>query len=124
MILTIKCEHCGKEFESEALEKTEFCPHCGRETTIASGVISEPKTVRSPAQNWPARTLPESKMIKCADCGAPMSRRALWCPTCGSIQRSLFGLLFDIACTLGLIWFLFAVIGWLIVQLMDKLGSG
>jgi hypothetical protein len=61
-------------------------------------------------------------MKPCADCGAAMSQRALWCPACGSIQRSLFGLLWEIATTLGFIWLLFAVIGWLILKLAEAAG--
>lgn len=34
MITNIQCSHCGNTFESELLEKTEFCPHCGKETSI------------------------------------------------------------------------------------------
>jgi hypothetical protein len=80
MILTIKCEHCGKDFDSEGLERTEFCPHCGRETHVASHEHSQ-----SPPAAPAAARLQMSRMMACADCGAAMSRRAGWCPACGSI---------------------------------------
>ncbi len=64
MTLTVKCELCGKDFESEGLERTEFCPHCGRETHVTG-----------PSAPRPAQT---SRMKACADCGAAMSRRAFW----------------------------------------------
>jgi predicted Zn-ribbon and HTH transcriptional regulator len=34
MIATAKCQHCGNEFEFEAGNRTEFCPHCGKETLV------------------------------------------------------------------------------------------
>jgi hypothetical protein len=63
------------------------------------------------------------RMTACADCSAPMSRRALWCPACGSIQRSLFGLLFQIASTLALVWLVFVALGWLILKLIELVSA-
>lgn len=34
MISNLTCQHCGKAFEAEIVDKTEFCPHCGRETAV------------------------------------------------------------------------------------------
>lgn len=34
MTIKSKCEHCQNEFEDEGLEKTIFCPSCGKETHI------------------------------------------------------------------------------------------
>jgi DNA-directed RNA polymerase subunit RPC12/RpoP len=38
MIATSKCQHCGNEFETDGMNRTEFCPHCGKETSIAPQV--------------------------------------------------------------------------------------
>jgi len=38
MIATTKCHHCGNEFEIDGMNHTEFCPHCGKETSIAAHV--------------------------------------------------------------------------------------
>jgi hypothetical protein len=46
------------------------------------------------------------------------------CPACGSIQRSLFGLLWQIAATWALVWLVFAVIGWLILKLVELVAGG
>ena len=34
MLIKAKCEHCQSEFEDEGLERTIFCPSCGKETHI------------------------------------------------------------------------------------------
>jgi hypothetical protein len=34
MIANAKCQHCGNVFETDGMNKTEFCPHCGKETFI------------------------------------------------------------------------------------------
>jgi len=34
MIIKVQCEHCQSEFEDEGMEKTVFCPACGKETFI------------------------------------------------------------------------------------------
>jgi DNA-directed RNA polymerase subunit RPC12/RpoP len=112
VILTIKCEHCGKDFESEGLERTEFCPHCGRETHVAGGGHSSaPRPIPRPVQT--------SRMMACADCGAQMSRRALWCPACGSLQRSLIGLMLQIMCAFWVVFFILSAIGWVILKLIE-----
>jgi len=116
MVTTVKCRHCGKDFEADAEERTVFCPHCEKETPTASFQTSRPFVA---AQLDHAK----SRMTGCADCGAPMSRRALWCPACGSIQRSLFGLLWTIAATWGLVWLVFGVLGWLILKLIEAAGA-
>jgi rRNA maturation protein Nop10 len=38
MIATAKCQHCGNEFETDGMNRTEFCPHCGKETSIVAQV--------------------------------------------------------------------------------------
>ena len=120
MILTIKCEHCGKDFESEGLERTEFCQHCGRETHVAGHENSQSPPAAAPA----AARLQTSRMMACADCGAAMSRRALWCPACGSLQRSLLGLMWQIMCAFWAVGFIIAAIGWLILKLAELAGGG
>jgi DNA-directed RNA polymerase subunit RPC12/RpoP len=34
MIIQAKCQHCQADFEDEGLEKSVFCPSCGKETFI------------------------------------------------------------------------------------------
>jgi hypothetical protein len=34
MFIKAKCEHCQTEFEDEGIEKTVWCPSCGKETHI------------------------------------------------------------------------------------------
>jgi DNA-directed RNA polymerase subunit RPC12/RpoP len=41
MIAKTKCQHCGNEFEIDGTNRTEFCPHCGKETIIV-GQVSAP----------------------------------------------------------------------------------
>lgn len=36
MIIRAQCQHCQSEFEDEGLERTVFCPSCGKETIIRS----------------------------------------------------------------------------------------
>ncbi len=47
MIIQIKCQHCNQEFEDEALERTVFCPHCGKETSVREN--QTPRTFSQPA---------------------------------------------------------------------------
>jgi hypothetical protein len=34
MIAKTKCQHCGNEFEIDGMNRTEFCPTCGKETSV------------------------------------------------------------------------------------------
>ena len=34
MIIKAQCEHCQADFEDEGLEKTVWCPSCGKETHV------------------------------------------------------------------------------------------
>jgi len=38
MIANAKCQHCGNDFETDGMNRTEFCPHCGKETSIVAQV--------------------------------------------------------------------------------------
>jgi hypothetical protein len=38
MLIKAKCEHCGNVFETDGMNRTEFCPHCGKETSILAQV--------------------------------------------------------------------------------------
>jgi DNA-directed RNA polymerase subunit RPC12/RpoP len=38
MLIKPKCEHCGNVFETDGMNRTEFCPHCGKETSILARV--------------------------------------------------------------------------------------
>lgn len=124
MIAKCQCQNCGKsvEFDADQLDRAGStsnrvlgqvieCPHCGKSTQL---YLNLAEFVAPPAPKPPV-----SRMITCADCGAPMSQRALWCPACGSIQRSLFGLLWKISAAWGLVWLLFAALGWFILKLIE-----
>lgn len=34
MIIKVQCQYCHQDFEDEGMERTTFCPHCGKETLI------------------------------------------------------------------------------------------
>jgi hypothetical protein len=128
MISKCKCQHCGGNVEFDAAEfelsgetshrnlgQAIDCPHCRKPTQI---YMNKAEFGTPPTQKPQV-----SQMKACADCASQMSRRALWCPACGSIQRSLFGLLFYIASTLAAVWLVFGILGWLIMKLMETLGA-
>ena len=50
MISNLTCQHCGKTFEAEIVDKTEFCPHCGKETAIQVAPPSLPGYGHSDAE--------------------------------------------------------------------------
>jgi hypothetical protein len=52
-----------------------------------------------------------------------MSRRALWCPACGSLQRSLLGFMWQIMCAFWAVGFIVAAIGWVILKLAELAGG-
>jgi hypothetical protein len=45
MITNIICQHCGQTFEAEIVDKTEFCPHCGKETAVVPAQVDRPVDV-------------------------------------------------------------------------------
>ncbi len=56
MIANTKCQHCGNEFETDGMNRTEFCPHCGKETAIVAQVavpapVVTPETIIQPAKD-------------------------------------------------------------------------
>jgi len=149
MIAKCKCQSCGGEVEFEAAEfefssetshrklgQTINCPHCQKPTQIYMNksefvAPKKPGLVEGLREIWTDPKWLErqdakqrsQRMTACADCGAPMSRRALWCPACGSIQRSLFGLIFQIAGTMALVWLVFVALGWLILKLIESVSG-
>jgi anaerobic ribonucleoside-triphosphate reductase len=38
MLIKAKCEHCRNVFETDGMNHTEFCPHCGKETSVLTRV--------------------------------------------------------------------------------------
>jgi len=50
MLIKAKCEHCGSVFETDGMSRTEFCPHCGKETSVLARVavpeLGNPKSHR------------------------------------------------------------------------------
>ena len=47
-----KCEHCGSVFETDGMNRTEFCPHCGKETSILAQVAVPAFSVPQSHQFW------------------------------------------------------------------------
>lgn len=54
MLIKPKCEHCGSVFETDGMSRTEFCPHCGKETSILAQVaipaLGTPQSHRLPSK--------------------------------------------------------------------------
>lgn len=63
MLIQIQCQHCNQSFEDECLEKTAFCPHCGKETQLFQSEESELKQRTAPMRG-PAYPPKRSKTIK------------------------------------------------------------
>lgn len=38
MIANTTCQQCGNVFETDGTNRTEFCPHCGKETSVFARV--------------------------------------------------------------------------------------
>ena len=38
MLIRTSCQHCQNEFESEGENRTEFCPHCGKESAVVQPI--------------------------------------------------------------------------------------
>ena len=110
MILKVTCEHCGKELESEGLDKTELCPHCGRETHVASGGHSTPGPVEA------------SRLMACADCGKVHSTGAIWCPHCGRFHNVPFRLVWQAIVAFNVAMVIFGLIGVLIGWMLEAFG--
>ena len=113
MIAKTTCQHCGIEFEIDGMNRTEFCPHCGKETVIVARA-SKP----IPA---PVFTQPITQLKPCADCGHQISKRAFWCPSCGSMGKSLFWKIWEIVGTFYLVTLVVGIIGFLFWKLMAML---
>jgi DNA-directed RNA polymerase subunit RPC12/RpoP len=113
MIVSIQCPQCGHEFDAEAEERSAVCPACARAV-----ILKTPKVIL-PKQN----AAPITRMTTCADCGSAMSRRALWCQQCGSLQRSLFWLVWNITCEFWVVAAILGIIGWTILQIIHAATS-
>jgi hypothetical protein len=62
MIATTNCQHCGKGFEIDGMNRTEFCPHCGKETSVLKQA-SPPAPAPAPAST--ATTLKQIRQQTC-----------------------------------------------------------
>jgi hypothetical protein len=59
--------------------------------------------------------------MKCADCGSEISKRALWCPSCGSMGKSLFWKVWDVVAAFYLLTLIFEIIGFPLWKLAEML---
>jgi len=107
MLLQGQCQHCAGLYEYEAGNKSELCPHCGKETLCI------------PLRQQRAAATP-GKLTPCLDCGAQMSRRALLCPACGSIP---FWSIFRLVCFVVLAAAIFDLIRLLIDEIFKAISS-
>ncbi|MGH7975808.1 MAG: hypothetical protein ACREDS_04105 [Limisphaerales bacterium] len=148
MISKCQCQSCSGEIEFDAAEFQEsgrdakwifgqsvLCPHCGKETILylpksleTETPPGKPRDLSPKEKSYlpsPSPSSPVSRMKPCADCGAPMSQRALWCPACGSIQRGRFGLVFgitvDVVVAMTIISLILLFIGFLIEAVKDAM---
>lgn len=64
MIANTKCQHCGEEFEIDGMNRTEFCPHCGKETSIVARV-SVPAPASITGVSGTAATLKQIRRQTC-----------------------------------------------------------
>jgi rRNA maturation protein Nop10 len=64
MIANAKCQHCGNDFETDGMNRTEFCPHCGKETSIVAQV-SPPAPVSITGASGTAATLKQIRQQTC-----------------------------------------------------------
>jgi len=111
MLLKVTCEHCGKGFESEGLDKTEFCPHCGVETHVSGRGYSAPAPIPRPGKI--------SRLMACADCGQNHSIGAIWCPHCGRFHNVPFRLVWQATGAFYLALAILTIIGAVIVAIFE-----
>lgn len=64
MIATTNCQHCGNGFEIDGMNGTEFCPHCGKETSIVAQV-SDPAPASTTGTPSTAATLKQIRQQTC-----------------------------------------------------------
>jgi hypothetical protein len=65
MIANAKCQHCENVFETDGMSKTEFCPHCGKETFIVGqAFVPAPANTASTASTT-AATLKQIRQQTC-----------------------------------------------------------
>lgn len=127
MIAQCACQHCGQqiEFEADSLERSGstsrrilgpmvVCPNCHKQTQLYLNLASSPAR-RPPPANY--------RLEKCADCGKEKSTYAFWCPSCGSMGKTLFWKIFEIVSIFWLISFVFWVVGLIIWKLGEFSGA-
>jgi hypothetical protein len=102
MIGEIKCHHCGQaiQFDDEQAGTLLKCPVCEYQTRA-----TVPPTVAAAREHdW--------KMKPCEDCGKEISRRSVFCPSCGGFNTVPFRLvwlslsLFMVASSIFKLWML------------------
>jgi len=130
MIAKCQCQQCGQSVEFDAaqfersgetshrlLGQTIDCPNCGVRTQLYLPRVNQP------AFKMPAATPARGGLVKCPDCGNDVSRKALYCPSCGAFERDLFRNIWRIVSTFWLVSLVFAVLG-LILWKLFTLAAG
>ena len=122
MITKCPCQQCGVNIEFEAEQANQFvaCPSCGKQTRLLLPGSRE-HALTSHAAKLNAKA--ETKMTTCPDCGLQVSRRAFWCPACGSMGESLFWKIWEIMAAFWLVNLVVAVLAFLIWKLFEALAG-
>lgn len=147
MIAKCECQNCRQAVEFEAadfefnsetshrkLGQTINCPHCQQPTQIymnkaefiapkKPGLVADLKEIWTDPkwlerQEAKRQELRQSMLIPCADCGKEISKRAFFCPSCGSMGKSLFFKICDIVLAFYFVTLFFGLMGWLILKLI------
>jgi predicted RNA-binding Zn-ribbon protein involved in translation (DUF1610 family) len=117
MIEKCPCQQCGVNIEFEIENANQFvpCPSCGKETRLLMPGTSEHAQTTLAAK---LATRTGGKTVPCVDCGHKISRRAFFCPSCGSIG-SPFLKIFYIVCCVVMAGVILDVIGLIINKIFS-----
>ena len=110
MIAHVICQHCSQEFEADITGKTEFCPHCGKETRVRLAPFK------------PAAAANVTRLTSCGDCAGAISPHAILCPHCGNFRGITFRLMFQIVCLVISSFALLTLIGALFTAAIHAIG--
>ncbi len=117
MIAKCPCQQCGVNIEFEVENANAFvaCPSCGKQTRL---LLPSSREYSQTAHAAKLNAKKETKIVSCPDCGNDVSRKALFCPSCGAFERGLFRNIWRIVSTFWLVSLVFAVLGLIIWKLL------